>query len=91
MLPFTKMCATFRIHRTSIKLVLFVCDLILSINALDSKSLYLHASNIIFNLPLQKNQLNYLLCSTQIYDKMTTREGKIMRDNIILVLHYLNF
>ena len=49
------------------------------------------ASNIIFNLPLQKNQLIYLLCSTQIYDKMTTREGKIMRDNIILVLHYLNF
>ena len=35
MLPFTKMCATFRIRQSSTKLVLFVCDLILSINALD--------------------------------------------------------
>ena len=49
------------------------------------------ASNIIFNLPLQKNQLFHLLCSTQIYDKMTIREGKIMRDNIILSVALLEF
>ena len=45
------------------------------------------ALTIIFNLPPQNNQLAYLLHSTQIYDKMTVRDGKIMRENIILVLH----